>query len=91
MGLDMYLSAKKYHSSAEWLGDGAKKEFTKLKRASGVVHEPFVNCILFTPVADADFEVNVWQLYFVKNCANTRGSLKFGKLLFRIVPTPLSR
>ena len=36
MGLDMYLSAKKYHSPAEWRPNETKEEFAKLKQASGV-------------------------------------------------------
>jgi|694.fasta_scaffold28527_13 hypothetical protein len=36
MGLDMYLSAKKYHSAAEWRPSDTREEFAKLKQASGV-------------------------------------------------------
>ena len=36
MGLDMYLSAKKYHSDTEWRSETDRQEFAKLKRASGV-------------------------------------------------------
>ena len=36
MGLDMYLSAKKFHSPAEWRPNETKEEFAKLKQASGV-------------------------------------------------------
>ena len=40
MGLDMYLSAKKFHSPAEWRPNETKEEFAKLKQASGVGSKP---------------------------------------------------
>ena len=36
MGLDMYLSAKKYHSDASWRSEADNAEFQKLKEMSGV-------------------------------------------------------
>ncbi len=36
MGLDMYLSAKKYHSDASWRPEETKAEYKKLKQISGV-------------------------------------------------------
>lgn len=36
MGLDMYLSAKKFHSDAEWRPEETRAEFKRLKQASGV-------------------------------------------------------
>ena len=36
MGLDMYLSAKKYHSDAQWRSQESREEFARLKEASGV-------------------------------------------------------
>jgi hypothetical protein len=36
MGLDMYLSAKKYYSDAEWRPEQNKKDFKLLRDVSGV-------------------------------------------------------
>lgn len=36
MGLDMYLSAKKFHSDADWRPEETRKEFNRLKEMSGV-------------------------------------------------------
>jgi hypothetical protein len=70
MGLDMYLSAKKFHSDAEWRPQNTRDEFNRLKQVSGVGH-------LMTkehPHVYLEVSVGYWRKqnaihqWFVDNC-----------------------
>lgn len=70
MGLDMYLSAKKYYSGAEWRPEQNKKEFRELLDKAGVAQ------YLTTDFPGVQLEVSVgyWRKvnsvhqWFVDNC-----------------------
>lgn len=73
MGLDMYLSAKKYHSDVEWRGEAARQEFAKLKQLSGV---GTVIDKVDLPHIYLEVSVGYWRKqnaihkWFVDNCQN---------------------
>ena len=72
MGLDMYLSAKKFHSDAGFRGPENNKEFQKLKKMSGV------GSLMTKDLPHIYLEVSVgyWRKqnaihqWFVDNCQN---------------------
>jgi len=73
MGLDMYLSAKKFHSGADWRSDENKEDFTKLKNMSGV---GTVIDKVELPHIYLEVSVGYWRKqnaihkWFVDNCQN---------------------
>lgn len=73
MGLDMYLSAKKFHSNAEWRSNETKEEFAKLKQMSGV---GTVIDKVDLPHIYLEVSVGYWRKqnaihkWFVDNCQN---------------------
>ena len=73
MGLDMYLSAKKYHSDASWRDAENKAEFSRLKQASGV---GAVIDKVELPHIYLEVSVGYWRKqnaihkWFVDNCQN---------------------
>ena len=72
MGLDMYLSAKKYHSDAEWRPQESREEFARLKQASGVG----ASMTKDLPHIYLEVSVGYWRKqnaihqWFVDNCQN---------------------
>jgi len=80
MGLDMYLSAKKYHSDAEWRPDTDKAEFGRLKKVANV------NGILDKqelPYIYLEVSVGYWRKqnaihkWFVDNCQNGEDDCRY--------------
>lgn len=71
MGLDMYLSAKKFHSDAEWRPEETRAEFKRLKQASGVAT---VLDVQELPHIYLEVSVGYWRKqngihrWFVDNC-----------------------
>lgn len=70
MGLDMYLSAKKYYSGSDWRPEENKKEFRELLEKSGVAQ------YMTTDLPSIQLEVSIgyWRKanaihqWFVDNC-----------------------
>jgi len=73
MGLDMYLSAKKFHSDAEWRPEETREEFKRLKQASGVAavldkqHLPHIYLEVSVGYWRKQNAIHQW---FVDNCQN---------------------
>ena len=73
MGLDMYLSAKKFHSDAEWRSNETKEEFAKLKQMSGVgtVIDKVELPHIYLEVSVGYWrKLNAVHKWFVDNCQN---------------------
>lgn len=72
MGLDMYLSAKKYYSPSEWQPEENKKDFQELLDKSGVAQ--YVQTGL--PSVQLEVSIGYWRKanaihqWFVDNCQN---------------------
>jgi hypothetical protein len=72
MGLDQYLSAKKYLSPAEWRGESSKEQFDGVLKTVGA--ETFVRKEF--PSAEVSVSVGYWRKanaihqWFVDNCAD---------------------
>lgn len=70
MGLDMYLSAKKYYSDAEWRPEENRKEFQELLDKSGIAK--YVKTDL--PSVQLEVSIGYWRKanavhqWFVDNC-----------------------
>lgn len=70
MGLDQYLSAKKYLSPAEWRGESSKEQFDGVLKTVGA--ETFVRKEF--PSAEVSISVGYWRKanaihqWFVDNC-----------------------
>jgi hypothetical protein len=73
MGLDMYLSAKKYHADVEWRSADERAEFQKLKSLSNVgtvidkVHMPHIYLEVSVGYWRKQNAIHKW---FVDNTAN---------------------
>lgn len=73
MGLDMYLSAKKYHSDGSWRSETEKAEFQKLKDMSGVgtVIDKVGLAHIYLEVSVGYWrKQNAIHKWFVDNCQN---------------------
>ena len=74
MGLDMYLSAKKYHSTAEWRPETERAEFGRLKQVLGDLDTVLDDQAL--PYIYIEVSVGYWRKanavhqWFVDNCQN---------------------
>lgn len=72
MGLDMYLSAKKYHSDGQWRSQESREEFARLREASGVG----ASMTKDLPHIYLEVSVGYWRKqnaihqWFVDNCQN---------------------
>ena len=72
MGLDMYLSAKKYYSGGTWGSEADQKTFIKLKAMSGVG----LHMTTDLPSVQLEVSVGYWRKanavhqFFVGNCQN---------------------
>jgi|688.fasta_scaffold00184_27 hypothetical protein len=74
MGLDMYLNAKKFYSSANWRGEESKKAFDELKEFANIPDSYMKHT--FMPSAYLEISVGYWRKanqihqWFVENCQN---------------------
>ena len=70
MGLDMYLSAKKYYSGGEWQPEETRKEFQELLEKSNIVK----HVITDLPSVQLEVSIGYWRKvnavhqWFVDNC-----------------------
>jgi len=79
MGLDMYLSAKKYYSGADWRTEENKKDFQELLKKSGIAK------YVKTELASIQLEVSIgyWRKanavhqWFVDNCQNGEDDCRY--------------
>lgn len=78
MGLDQYLSAKKFLSPAEWRGEDSKKQFEEIVsalEAENYLRKDFPN-------AEVSISVGYWRKenaihnWFVQNCQNGEDDCK---------------
>lgn len=73
MGLDMYLSAKRYYSNVSWRGEQDQKSFEHLKEMSGVgtvidkVDLPHIYLEVSVGYWRKENQIHKW---FVDNCQN---------------------
>jgi hypothetical protein len=79
MGLDMYLSAKKYYSGGEWHPEENRKQFQELLDKSGIAQ--YVATDL--PSVQLEVSIGYWRKanavhqWFVDNCQNGEDDCRY--------------